>query len=122
MSKDEELKSRLADIAVRYLVRTATEIEQLRTLIASVTAGDKPVLRDIEVLVHRIRGSGAVFGFTEISAAAEALETVAVEQIRSPRIDFARTTEQLTALTDSLASAVAAASRSSSENSGSKSS
>jgi len=109
MSKDEELRTKLADIAVRYLERTSMEVEQLRALVANVASGDKPVLRDIEVLVHRIRGSGAVFGFAEISAAAEALETVSVEQIRSPRVDFARTTEQLTSLTETLAVAVAAA-------------
>jgi HPt (histidine-containing phosphotransfer) domain-containing protein len=109
MSKEDDLQTKLADIAVRYLERTRAEVEQLRALVANVASGDKPVLRDIEVLVHRIRGSGAVFGFTEISSAAEALENIAVEQIRSPRVDFARTTEQLVSLTETLAAAVSAA-------------
>jgi len=106
MSSEDEVKGKLADIAARYLKRTAGEMDELQALVGQVPAEGKPALRRIEVLTHRIRGSGAVFGFAEISTAAEAIEMLAVDQIRLPRIDVAQVAERLQQLTAELQAAV----------------
>jgi len=109
MSNNQELEAKFVAIGVRYLARTAAELTDLRKLIDKVPVGGKPALREIEVLAHRIRGSGAVFGFHEISTAAEVIEMLAVDQIRLPKVDVEKTVERMIAATGALSDAVQSA-------------
>jgi HPt (histidine-containing phosphotransfer) domain-containing protein len=114
MSNEEEIQRKMAAIGVRYLARTATEIGDLQKMVARLGAADtatpketvlsKTVFREIEVLAHRIRGSGAVFGFAGLSDAASSIEMLAVECSREESYDAARVMEQFTAHIAKLAS------------------
>jgi HPt (histidine-containing phosphotransfer) domain-containing protein len=64
----------LAEIGARYIHRTLAELEQLRALSDAVAAGSSEALQELGTLAHRIRGSGAMFGFHAISKSAESLE------------------------------------------------
>lgn len=75
----DELQHKIADIAGRYIQRTAGELNSLRDLIGQVRAGNAGALKDIEHLAHKIYGSGAMFGFEAVSERARALELVARE-------------------------------------------
>ena len=77
MDEREELQQKIADIAGRYIQRTAGELTGLRELIARVRAGDTAALKDIQQLAHKIYGSGSMFGFEAVSEQARELELVA---------------------------------------------
>lgn len=77
MSDQEHLRSKLSEIGGRYINRTLAEIEQLKTFSDAAAAGSKGALKELGTLAHRIRGSGAMFGFHAISKSAEALELFA---------------------------------------------
>jgi HPt (histidine-containing phosphotransfer) domain-containing protein len=83
----EELQNRIAQIAVRYLDRVTKELEQLRTLIDAAAGGNLQPVRDIEVLAHRMHGSGAMLRFDEISGSASDLERMAAEFLRAGQAD-----------------------------------
>ena len=74
----ENLASRMAAIGQRYLARTQTEIAELHALVARLSTADPQALKDIELLAHRIRGSGAVFGYHKLSDAAGVIEALAL--------------------------------------------
>jgi HPt (histidine-containing phosphotransfer) domain-containing protein len=110
---ETELRRKMAVIGARYLARTHTEIGELRTLIAQLASGGKATLKEIEMLAHRIRGSGAIFGFTELSEAAEGIEMLAVDCAFEDDLDLgqlsAHLTDYLAALTQAVARALQAA-------------
>jgi len=84
MDERDELQQKIADIAGRYIQRTATEIAGLRELIAKVRGGDTAAVKDIEHLAHKIYGSGSMFGFEAVSEQARALE-VAAKEVTDPQ-------------------------------------
>jgi HPt (histidine-containing phosphotransfer) domain-containing protein len=73
----DELQQKIADIGGRYIQRTAGEITGLRDLIAKVRAGNVAAVKDIELLAHKIYGSGSMFGFEAVSEQARSLEIAA---------------------------------------------
>jgi HPt (histidine-containing phosphotransfer) domain-containing protein len=77
MDESDELQQRIADIAGRYIQRTAGELGGLRELIAKVRAGNTAAAKEIEQLAHKIYGSGSMFGFEAVSEQARELELVA---------------------------------------------
>jgi HPt (histidine-containing phosphotransfer) domain-containing protein len=79
MSDNNNLSLRTSELARKYLERTSAEVDELRQLIAQVPRGDEHTYRNIEILVHRIRGSGALFGFELISDAALGIESLAID-------------------------------------------
>jgi chemotaxis protein histidine kinase CheA len=81
-SNDEELQRKMASIAIRYIARTVTEAADLRRMIVDLPGG-VTTLKDIEVLAHRISGSGAVFGFNGLSDAARGIEMLVVKEQNS---------------------------------------
>jgi HPt (histidine-containing phosphotransfer) domain-containing protein len=83
----DELQQKIADIAGRYIQRTAGELNRLRDLIGQVRAGNAGALKDIEHLAHKIYGSGAMFGFEAVSERARALELVARETADPAMLD-----------------------------------
>ncbi len=77
MDERDELQQKIADIAGRYIQRTAGEIGGLRELIGKVREGNAAAVKDIEHLAHKIYGSGSMFGFEAVSDQARALELAA---------------------------------------------
>jgi chemotaxis protein histidine kinase CheA len=77
VSDQEQLRSKLSEIGVRYINRTLTEIEQLKAFSDGAAAGSEEALKELGTLAHRIRGSGAMFGYRSISNTAEAIELLA---------------------------------------------
>jgi hypothetical protein len=57
------------------------ELDQLGALVARVPQGDEAVFKSIEMLSHRIRGSGAMFGFELVSDVAGEIELLAADAV-----------------------------------------
>jgi HPt (histidine-containing phosphotransfer) domain-containing protein len=98
----ERLTSKLAELGQRYLHRTSEEVMAMRVAAEQFANGHRAVLYDIERAAHRIRGSGGMFGFDAISAAASAIEVAVADPV---------TGAQLIELIDCLDAAVQAALR-----------
>ena len=73
------VNDRLVELGVRYLQRTASELPLLREWLGNFTNDPVHALKEIEVISHRIRGSGAMFGFAELSDAAGEVEMLAAD-------------------------------------------
>jgi HPt (histidine-containing phosphotransfer) domain-containing protein len=87
MDERDELQQKIADIAGRYIQRTAGELAGLRDMIAKVRAGDTAAAKDIELLAHKIYGSGSMFGFEGVSEQARELELAAKDPADAQMID-----------------------------------
>jgi len=83
----EELQAKVAVIAGRYLDRVSREIEQLKTLVDNAASGDLAVVKEIEILTHRMHGSGAMLHFDEISGIAGELERISADFASAGRVD-----------------------------------
>ena len=79
MSNDIDLPRKMAEIGARYIARTLTELGDLERMVRQLPSGGNATLKEIESLAHRIRGSGAVFGFAALSDAAGVMEMLAVD-------------------------------------------
>lgn len=82
----ERLTSKLAELAQRYLHRTADEVTTIRATAARYAEGNGAVLHDIERAAHRIRGSGGMFGFDAISAAAGEIEIAVANGVSAAQL------------------------------------
>src|SRR5262245_51158022 len=87
MDERDELQQKIADIAGRYIQRTAGELDGLRELIAQVRAGNTAAAKEIEQLAHKIYGSGSMFGFEAVSEQARELELVAKDTADPHMVD-----------------------------------
>jgi HPt (histidine-containing phosphotransfer) domain-containing protein len=105
MDERDELQQKIADIAGRYIQRTAGELAGLHELIAKVREGNTAAAKDIEQLAHKIYGSGSMFGFEAVSDQAHELELAAREPLD------ARVVDKLQAHADALEQKVQAALR-----------
>jgi HPt (histidine-containing phosphotransfer) domain-containing protein len=91
MDERDELQQKIADIAGRYIQRTAGELAGLHELIAKVRAGDSAAVKEVEQLAHKIYGSGSMFGFEAVSEQARELELTAKEAVSPQMIDRLQT-------------------------------
>jgi HPt (histidine-containing phosphotransfer) domain-containing protein len=105
MDERDELQQKIADIAGRYIQRTAGELAGLRELIAKVRAGNTAAAKDIEQLAHKLYGSGSMLGFEAVSEQARELELAAKDTANPQMVD------RLQTLTDALEVEVRAALR-----------
>jgi chemotaxis protein histidine kinase CheA len=94
--------SQLHDIANRYLQRTLRETDELQEFVEKSLAGELPAIKQTERLAHKIHGSGAMFGFHEVSECAGRIERLVCEHPS----DLDVVGEELTALVVQLSSAV----------------
>jgi HPt (histidine-containing phosphotransfer) domain-containing protein len=77
MSHDEErLRQQMASIGARYLTRTLGELTRISELLAQVESGSNTALKELQHAAHKIHGSGAMFGFHEVSERARAIEHI----------------------------------------------
>ena len=77
MGEEDKFQEQIADIGVRFLKRTLGEIAQLSGCLQSVRDGSVDSLKQLERLAHKIHGSGAMFGFDELSERASEIERLA---------------------------------------------
>ncbi len=77
MHEDEKLQQQIADIGTRYLKRTLGELAQLRACLQNARSGAPDSLKQLERLAHKIHGSGAMFGFDDLSESAAQIEQIA---------------------------------------------
>ena len=77
MHEEDKLQKQIADIGLRYLKRTMGELYQLRECLQGVRDASPEALKQLERLAHKIHGSGAMFGFDELSERASDIERLA---------------------------------------------
>jgi two-component system OmpR family response regulator len=71
------VQTQLNSLAAGFLQRTRADAVRLPEMFERVRAGDWSILKDVERIGHSINGTGAMFGFPQLSAAGEAIEDVA---------------------------------------------
>ena len=72
--KKIRLLGQLAALRERFLQRTRGELPILSELLGRIQAGDSTGFAQLQVLTHRIHGSGATFDFAAISESAGQIE------------------------------------------------
>jgi chemotaxis protein histidine kinase CheA len=80
------MQEQMAAIGDRYLRRTYGEIERLKELLAQLRSGSPDAVRNIELITHRIHGSGAMFGFDEVSEQARRCEELCAAGAADPEL------------------------------------
>jgi two-component system, OmpR family, response regulator len=106
------VQTRIDSLAESFLQRTRGDAVRLTEMFELVRAGDWSILKDVERIGHSISGSGAMFGFPQLSAAGEAIEAVAGEVMANHRASHAGVDpamRQLLHYTERLANEVEAA-------------
>jgi chemotaxis protein histidine kinase CheA len=78
MNSAQELQDKLHSLGERYLRRTHSEMTQLDACLLQMRQGEDGARKEMERLMHKIRGSGAMFGFDDVSDCAGAAEQLCV--------------------------------------------
>ena len=113
---ETELRDQVRTLGDKFLLRTAGQIPQLQTELERVaTSGDRDALRTLQEIVHKIHGSGAMFGFDRISDLAGELEGLALAPNGQPSANdpapFAALAARMRPVLEQLGQAVIAAGR-----------
>jgi HPt (histidine-containing phosphotransfer) domain-containing protein len=87
-------KARMAELAGKFLERTAGEIETMRTRAARMEH-DPEALAEIRNLAHRACGTGATLGFESLSECAYQIEKLAAAQPPGSQADVIGAIEAL---------------------------
>jgi|SRR5688572_25655346 len=87
-------KARMAELAEKFLDRTASEIDTMRARLAKV-GEDAGALAEIRNLAHRACGTGATLGFESLSDCAHRIEVLAAAQPPAASAEIARAIEAL---------------------------
>ena len=77
LSREEKAaaaKSRMAELAAKFVHRTRGDIATMREGLSRLAAGETGALGDIRHLAHRMVGTGATMGFDSISEHAHVIE------------------------------------------------
>ena len=77
---ERQLREQVAALGVKFLQRTQDQTVSLRELLASLANGDESVLPRMQELSHKIHGSGAMFGFEEVSRFAGEIEQLCYDR------------------------------------------
>jgi len=75
---EEQLRQQVKLLGEKFLLRTAGQITTLREQMLRLRAGDRDALVVIQELTHKIHGSGAMFGFADLSDRAGEIERLIV--------------------------------------------
>jgi len=71
----DAVKSRLGELAQKFVIRTTGDLALMRESLARLEAGDRAGLEQIRQLAHRACGTGGTLGLRALSDAAGALES-----------------------------------------------
>jgi chemotaxis protein histidine kinase CheA len=77
---ERQLREQVAALGVKFLLRTQEQAASLRELLTSLSRGDESVLARMQELSHKIHGSGAMFGFEELSRFAGQIEQLVYDR------------------------------------------
>jgi chemotaxis protein histidine kinase CheA len=77
---ERQLREQVAALGLKFLQRTQDQTASLRELLASLSEGDESVLPRMQELSHKIHGSGAMFGFDEVSRFAGEVEQLCYDR------------------------------------------
>jgi HPt (histidine-containing phosphotransfer) domain-containing protein len=77
MHDEDKLRQQMAQIGGRYITRTLGELQRIHELSALVQSGSTNELKELEHAAHKIHGSGAMFGFDQVSDRAGEIEHIA---------------------------------------------
>jgi len=75
---EEQLREQVKLLGEKFLLRTAGQITTLREQMLRLRAGNRDALVMIQELTHKIHGSGAMFGFADLSERAGEMERLVV--------------------------------------------
>jgi HPt (histidine-containing phosphotransfer) domain-containing protein len=70
-------RARMAELAAKFVERSANDLDSMRDDLAKLRAGDMGAVRGIHHLAHRMCGTGATLGFEGLSECAARLERLA---------------------------------------------
>ena len=96
------VKSRLSELAIKFVTRTTGDVTLMREGLARVEAGDPSGLEQIQQLAHRACGTGGTLGLCALSDAAAALEKT-VEACPTGSLPDARARAEIAARIDEMA-------------------
>jgi CheY-like chemotaxis protein len=107
-SNEGDLASHVTRLGSRFLQRTGNDTIELRSLIEHAYGGDPIVIKQIELLAHKINGTGSIFGYAAISTCASDLERLAVKTglLEPARALAPQALQQMLECTERLAQAV----------------
>ena len=74
MSGDEVLQRALAGLRAEYLADGVRRVAEWWRTFARVQNGDAAALESLQVLAHRLAGSGGGYGFPDITSTARAVD------------------------------------------------
>ena len=77
---ERQLREQVAALGVKFLQRTRDQATALRELLVGLSNGDESVLAQMQELSHKIHGSGAMFGFEEVSRVAGEIEQLCYDR------------------------------------------
>jgi chemotaxis protein histidine kinase CheA len=79
--RSELSRQRIALLVPKFVKRARDEIKMVERLVERVSHGDSTVFPELRQLVHGINGTGALYGFAQLSARAWELEQLVDELI-----------------------------------------
>jgi chemotaxis protein histidine kinase CheA len=79
--RSELSRQRIALLVPKFVQRARGEIKMVERLVQRVSHGDPTVFPELRQLVHGINGTGALYGFTQLSARAWEMEQLVDELI-----------------------------------------
>lgn len=68
------MRQRMDQLRGQFVQRTLGELHDMTALLDRVRQGDAAAVRDMELLSHKINGTGATFGFAGVSSHAGDIE------------------------------------------------
>jgi HPt (histidine-containing phosphotransfer) domain-containing protein len=99
-------KTRMAELATRFIERTQGDLRTMRDGLAKLSQGDVSALAEIRHLAHRMAGTGATLGFNalgERAAGTEALIDALPGGVLPDGVTLARLAAEIGALESQLA-------------------
>jgi len=75
----DALQVQLSALSVQFLERTRGQVGQLELLVERIGRGEAAALLELRAISHKIHGSGAMFGFPDISDPAGEIERASDE-------------------------------------------
>jgi len=75
----DALQAQLSALSVQFLERTRGQVGQLELLVERIGRGELPALLELRAISYKIHGSGAMFGFPDISEPAGEIERASDE-------------------------------------------
>jgi two-component system OmpR family response regulator len=80
------VQAKVGSLTASFLQRTRDDVLRLRSIVENARHGNQSSLKEIHCVAHSIRGAGTMFGFPELSAAAEVIERLVGEVMAGSKV------------------------------------